>query len=275
MELVTGKAGVPHVSSADDGRRIAGEVGAGSYVLQTGGRLAPSLVDANTVRFATGDMIVQGRHIGITSPEDVKVASGSQGKKRMDYICVHYSRDVSGANPTLVENVEWTVLRGTPGTDATAPSVPSGSILDGDADVTVPICSVTFDGLTTGQPKLLIPELTPLATLGDSVSHVLARPGITLNGTVTVPGLKNRASVIVAFGRGQHAIMPTADGTHTVAGATAGSNTSVVTARATATVSGEQVTFSNATFNVFTSSSLGSALTFVAGDKEMITAIYG
>lgn len=188
MELVTGKAGVPHVSSADDGRRIAGEVGAGSYVLQTGGRLAPSLVDANTVRFATGDMIVQGRHIGITSPEDVKVASGSQGKKRMDYICVHYSRDVSGANPTLVENVEWTVLRGTPGTDATAPSVPSGSILDGDADVTVPICSVTFDGLTTGQPKLLIPELTPLATLGDSVS-----PSYLGGGNVSLLGCTVKA----------------------------------------------------------------------------------
>lgn len=177
MELVTGKAGVPHVSSADDGRRIAGEVGTGSYVLQTGGRLAPSLVDANTVRFATGDMIVQGRHIGITSPEDVKVASGSQGKKRMDYICVHYSRDVSGPSPTLVETVEWTVLRGTPGTDATAPSVPRGSILDGDFDVTVPICSVTFDGLTTGLPKLLIPELTPLADLGDSVSHASGKVG--------------------------------------------------------------------------------------------------
>lgn len=172
MELVTGKAGTPHVSSADDGRRIAGEVGAGSYVLQTGGRLAPSLVDANTVRFATGDMIVQGRHIGLTAPEDVKVASGTQGKKRTDYICVHYKMDVSGANPTLVETVEWTVLQGTPGTDATAPSVPAGSILNGNADVTVPVCSVTFDGLTTGQPKLLIPELTPLATLGDSVSHV-------------------------------------------------------------------------------------------------------
>lgn len=69
--------------------------------------------------------------------------------------------------------------------------------------------------------------------------------------------------------------MPTADGTHTVAGATAGSDASVVTALATAKVSGEQVTFSDATFNVYTSSSLGSALTFVAGDKEMITAIYG
>lgn len=170
MEIVTGKAGVPHVSSADDGRRIAGEVGTGSYVLQTGGKLAPSLVDANTVRIATGDMIVQGRHIGVTAPEDVKVASGSQGKKRMDYICVHYTRDVSGSSPTLVEKVEWKVLQGTPGSSAAAPSVPKGSILDGDADVTVPICSVTFDGLTTGQPKLLIPTLTPLAALGDSVS---------------------------------------------------------------------------------------------------------
>ena len=173
MEIVTGKAGVPHVSSADDGRRIAGEVGTGSYVLQTGGKLAPSLVDANTVRIATGDMIVQGRHIGITAPEDVKVASGSQGKKRMDYICVHYTRDVSGSSPTLVETVEWKVLQGTPGSSAAAPSVPKGSILDGDADVTAPICSVTFDGLTTGQPKLLIPTLTPLATLGDSVSRTI------------------------------------------------------------------------------------------------------
>lgn len=172
MELVTGKAGTPHVSSADDGRRIAGEVGVGSYVLQTGGRLAPSLVDANTVRFATGDMVVQGRHIGLTAPEDVKVASGTQGKKRTDYICVHYKRDVSGANPTLVETCEWKVLQGTPGTNATAPSVPAGSILDGDADVTVPIASVDFNGLTTGTPKLLIPALTPLANLGDSVSRI-------------------------------------------------------------------------------------------------------
>lgn len=181
MEIVTGKAGVPHVSSADDGRRIAGEVGAGSYVLQTGGKLAPSLVDANTVRIATGDMIVQGRHIGVTAPEDVKVASGSQGKKRMDYICVHYTRDVSGSSPTLVEKVEWKVLQGTPGSSAAAPSVPKGSILDGDADVSVPICSVTFDGLTTGQPKLLIPTLTPLATLGDSVSYVVRNVTFSAN----------------------------------------------------------------------------------------------
>lgn len=214
MELVTGKAGTPHVSSADDGRRIAGEVGTGSYVLQTGGRLAPSLVDANTVRFATGDMIVQGRHIGLTAPEDVKVASGTQGKKRTDYVCVHYKRDVSGANPTLVETAEWTVLQGTPGTEATAPSVPAGSILDGDADVTVPIASVSFDGLATGEPKLLVPVLTPLATLGDSVSQTQSFSSGGVSATrvgrvCTVSATLSAASVAIpAWSSGIAATLP-------------------------------------------------------------------
>lgn len=173
MELVTGKAGKPHVSSADDGRRIAGEVGSGSYVLATGGRCAPSLVDSNTIRIATGDLILQGRHVGITEPEDVKVASGTQGKKRRDYVCVRYKRDVGGRTPTLVETVEWTVLRGTPGNNPTAPSVPRGSIMSGDADVTIPVASVDFNGMTTQQPSLLVPVLKPLADVWDSVSQRL------------------------------------------------------------------------------------------------------
>ena len=214
MELVTGKAGTPHVSSADDGRRIAGEVGTGSYVLQTGGRLAPSLVDANTVRFATGDMIVQGRHIGLTAPEDVKVASGTQGKKRTDYICVHYKRDVAGSNPTLVETCEWKVLRGTPGTTATAPTVPAGSILDGDAEATVPVASVSFDGLTTGKPKLLVPVLTPLATLGDSVSQTQSFSSGGVSATrvgrvCTVSATLSAASVAIpAWSSGVIATLP-------------------------------------------------------------------
>lgn len=171
MELVTGKAGTPHVSSADDGRRIAGEVGVGGYVLHTGGWLSLSLVDSNTVRFAPGDMIVQGRHISLTAPEDVKVASGTQGKKRTDYICVHYKRDVLGSRPTLVETCEWKVLQGTPSTNPTPPSVPKGNILNGDADVTVPIARVDFDGLTTKNPSLLIPSIPPLASVADTVSN--------------------------------------------------------------------------------------------------------
>ena len=106
---------------------------------------------------------------------------------------MHYKRDVAGSNPTLVETCEWRVLQGTPGTKATAPAVPAGSILDGDAEATVPVASVDFDGLTTGKPKLLIPVLTPLATLGDSVSR--ARNALILTEDVSVNGYAGAISV--------------------------------------------------------------------------------
>lgn len=104
----------------------------------------------------------------------------------------------------------------------------------------------------------------------------MAKPGITFNGTVTVPGLKKRAAVTVVFGHGQHAIMPTANGTYVVSGAMGGNGSySVTTANTTAHVSGETVTFNDVGYNTYSSPGLGSALTFVAGDKETITAIYG
>ena len=127
------------------------------------------------------------------------------------------------------------------------------------------------DAKGTGGTYNVANEIT---TLRDSVSHVLAMPGITLNGTVTVPGLKNRASVIVAFAHGQRAIMPTADGMHTVSGVAA-EGWSIITAQATATVSGEQVKFNDVIFNMYSASSLGSALIFGAGDRETIETIYG
>ena len=174
IEIVTGKAGEPHVSSADDGRRIAGECGDGSYVLTTGGKLVPTLVDSNTVQIATGDCILQGRHVSCTEPSTVKIANGSQGKKRVDYVCAHYTRDAAGSSPTLVETMELVVLQGTPADSSPKPpTVPAGSILDGDAEAYIPIVEVDLDGLTTGTPKLLIPELKPLAEVWDSVSQKL------------------------------------------------------------------------------------------------------
>lgn len=162
MEIITGKSGTPHISSADDGRRVAGTVGEGGYVLPLGGRLKPTLVDANTVSVASGDAIVQGRHVSLAAPETVKIANGTQGRRRIDYICMRYARDVAGARPTLIESVELAVLKGVPSTSPSPPSVPSGSILAGDAAATVPIASVELDGLTVGAPKLL---LEPLLTL--------------------------------------------------------------------------------------------------------------
>ena len=79
----------------------------------------------------------------------------------------------------------------------------------------------------------------------------------------------------VAFGHGAYGVMPTSDGTHVVAGAAGGDGYSVVSARAKASVSGEQVTFRDALFAIYTTPGLGSALTLSAGDSETIDVIYG
>lgn len=273
VKLMTGATGEQNIQAADDRECLAGITGLDSYVFPTGSQLKATLVDANTVTIGTGAGSLQGSRFRCSTTTTVNIQSGTQGQYRRDIIGLHFSRETSGR-----EGLEFQVLTGEPASSkgaAADPAYTAGDLLKGDAEAFMPLYRIKLSGINAADPEPMFSVLTPLATLGDSVSRVLARPEITYNGTVTVPGLKNRASVIVAFGRGQHAIMPTADGTHTVSGVAAGSDVSVVTAIATATVSGEQVTFSNASFNMFGASSLGSALTFIAGDREKIIAIYG
>lgn len=273
VKLMTGATGEQNIQAADDRECLAGITGLDSYVFPTGSQLKATLVDANTVTIGTGAGSLQGSRFRCSTTTTVNIQSGTQGQYRRDIIGLHFSREASGR-----EGLEFQVLTGEPAASegaAADPAYTAGDLLKGDTEAFMPLYRVKLSGINAAGPEPMFSVLTPLATLGDSVSRVLARPGITYNGTVTVPGLKNRASVIVAFARGQYAIMPTADGTHRVSGVTGDNDTLVVTAVATATVSGEQVTFSNAMFNMFKAPSLGSALAFIAGDKESIIAIYG
>lgn len=262
FEIVDGMTGTKHISSDDLSALNIATIGESNCVLNYGDNFKLTMASANRATLGTGVGMVGGKRFWNQAATSLTFQSGTQGQKRNDLIVARYAKTSAG-----IESITPVVIKGTPTTGTAA-----------DPEVTandLKLWRVPMNGISVGEPVKLFEPVASLATLGDSVSRVLARPGITFSGTVTVPGLKNRASVIVAFGRGQHAIMPTADGTHTVAGATVGSGASVVTARATATVSGEQVTFSEATYNMYTSSSLGSALTFVAGDKERIIEIYG
>lgn len=81
--------------------------------------------------------------------------------------------------------------------------------------------------------------------------------------------------MIVAFGHGTHGVLPTSDGTHAVTGAAGGDGFSVVTSHATASISGERVTFKDVSYAIFMSSGLGAVLSLGAGDAETIGAIYG
>lgn len=272
VKLMTGATGEQNIQAADDRECLAGITGLDSYVFPTGSQLKATLVDANTVTIGTGAGSLQGSRFRCSTTTTVNIQSGTQGQYRRDIIGLHFSRETSGR-----EGLEFQVLTGEPAASegaAVDPAYTAGDLLKGDAEAFMPLYRVKLSGINAADPEPMFSVLTPLATLGDSVSRVLATPHIKYSGTVTVPGLKNRASVIVVFGHNQHGIMPTSDGAHTVTGA-AGEGWSVITAQAKATVSGEQVTFKDATFATYMASGLGSALIFSAGDSETIETIYG
>lgn len=274
VKLMTGATGEQNIQAADDRECLAGITGLDSYVFPTGSQLKATLVDANTLTIGTGAGSLQGSRFRCSTTTTVNIQSGTQGQYRHDIVGLHFSRETSGR-----EGLEFQVLTGEPAASEGAAEDPvytDGDLLKGDAEAFMPLYRIKLSGINAADPEPMFSVLTPLATLGDSVSRVLARPGITLNGTVTVPGLKKRAAVTVVFSHGQHAIMPTLDGTYTVAGAMGGrEGFSVVTACATAHVSGETVAFKGIGYNIYQSPGLGSTLTLAAGDKETITAIYG
>lgn len=273
VKLMTGATGEQNIQAADDRECLAGITGLDSYVFPTGSQLKATLVDANTVTIGTGAGSLQGSRFRCSTTTTVNIQSGTQGQFRHDIVGLHFSRETSGR-----EGLEFQVLTGEPAASegaAADPAYTAGDLLKGDAEAFMPLYRVKLSGINASDPEPMFSVLTTLATIRDSVSRVLARPGITLSGTVTVPGLKDRAAVTVAFRHGAHGLMPTSDGTHVVAGAVGGSGYSVVTASMTASVSGEQVTFSDAVFGVYQSSGLGTALKLAAGDGETIDVIYG
>lgn len=263
FEIVDGMTGTKHISSDDLSALNVATIGKANCVLEYGDDFKLTMASANSATLGTGVGMVGGKRFWNQAATSLTVQSGTQGQKRNDLVVARYAKTSAG-----IESITPVVIKGTPTTgNATDPATTSNDLK---------LWRIPLNGISIGTPVKLFDTVASLATLGDSGLHVLATPGITFNGTVTIPGLKKRAAVIVVFSRGQHAIMPTMDGAHTVSGAIGGNDGySVTTANTTARVSGETVTFEKIGYNKYMSSGLGSALTLGAGDKETITVIYG
>lgn len=176
IELVTGHAGRNHVDSEDVGAFYAGVVGKGRYALDVGENLAVTMSDANTVRIGTGLFVMDGRYVRVKDAESVKVANGAQAAYRKDLVVCTYTRDPSNGN---VEGVAVSVLQGKAApkeSDANVPTFEKGDILNGDLKATVALAEVDLAGLTP-TARLLLPSVTSLRKLGDSVSQINQYPG--------------------------------------------------------------------------------------------------
>lgn len=172
MELVTGFAGTAHVDPVDSAHLNAAAFGPDAYLLDTQNKLEASLETANKLVIDTGDLMIQGHHFTVVESEEVALQSGVSGQKRNALVCARYDK----AEGTGVESASWVVKYGTSTTDTpTDPTVTTGNILDGVNPVhEEPIFRIEYDGITPGNPILLVPEFQSASKFRDSISLITA-----------------------------------------------------------------------------------------------------
>lgn len=159
IELITGHAGSAHVSSEDVGLFNAGVFGTGKYVLHTKMQLACGVQSANLVTIAPGDALFEGRHVRVSSTENVAIDNGAQGVNRNDIVCIKYEYDSgTGVESASLDVVKGTATSGTP----TDPTIPSGSILQGASAAYMPLYRIPVRGISLNTPQVLYEGLSTL-----------------------------------------------------------------------------------------------------------------
>ena len=175
VKLMTGATGEQNIQAADDRECLAGITGLDSYVFPTGSQLKATLVDANTVTIGTGAGSLQGSRFRCSTTTTVNIQSGTQGQFRHDIVGLRFSRETSGR-----EGLEFQVLTGEPAASegaAADPAYTAGDLLKGDAEAFMPLYRVKLSGINASDPEPMFSVLTPLATLGDSVSRMKIASG--------------------------------------------------------------------------------------------------
>lgn len=180
IELITGRAGKPHVDSQDVRAYQAYTAGSGRYVLHGA---TCSVESANEVSIAPGEILVDGTHVRVMGDgESVTLVNGQTGYKRADIVALHYT--VTGSEESIVESMEFAVVQGSPSdTEPEDPAMPqSGSILDGVTETYIPYARVIIDGLSPQDPVMLVKQYALPIEMGgtghDSVNDIKDMLGI-------------------------------------------------------------------------------------------------
>lgn len=165
--LITGYAGTPHVTAAQQGACNAGMYGSGKYVFDTGNQFAYEIISNNLIKVRDGYAMNQGRLMGIdnTLYEELIIDNGLQGVKRVDLICMKYTKNAE----TGIENVEMVVVKGTSGDNYIDPSIVSGDILAGAAEDDFPLYRVKIDGINIVAVEPLFHIMVPAKKIMDKL----------------------------------------------------------------------------------------------------------
>ena len=190
MELVTGRAGSPHITAQQDRQLHQGIWGEEAYILNTGNMLEPEVQSSNKILIKDGALMFQGAlfSVKVGTTDEITINNGNRGLLRKDTIVIRYHYD-SAQN---VESAEWHVIQGSAtSSNPVTPTGLSGNIQDGDTYVDCPVYVVTLNGINITAVDR-IPEIAPsIPTLNASLSDItgLLSPDISTiytsaNGTV-------------------------------------------------------------------------------------------
>ena len=147
ISLLTGHTGTEHVTSKQVGRFNAALHGKGNYILDVGDKCQVDVIDSNKIRINKGELMCQGRHISIESPEEITITGGTLGQTTYALVYIHYSIDDSGIESV---SLQTKALTSADNYDL------SGSILDGSSTADVELVRVSLNGYSISNAELLL-----------------------------------------------------------------------------------------------------------------------
>ena len=158
FEIVDGMTGQKHISSDDLSALNIATVGKADCVLEYGDDFKLTMASANQAILGTGVGMVGGKRFWNQAATNLTIQSGTQGQKRNDLVVARYNKTSAG-----IESITPVVIKGTPTTGTAAdPAITNNDLK---------LWRVPLNGISVGTPMRLFEPVTPLATLGDSVSH--------------------------------------------------------------------------------------------------------
>lgn len=157
FEIVDGMTGQKHISSDDLAALNTATVGKADCVLHYGDDFKLTMASANSATLGTGVGMVGGKRFWNQAATSLTIQSGTQGQKRHDLVVARYTKTSAG-----IESITPLVIKGTPTTGAAADPATTANDLK--------LWRVPLDGINAGTPVRLFEPVTPLATLGESVS---------------------------------------------------------------------------------------------------------
>ena len=171
MNIITGYRNEPHVTSQQLRNTYIPIFGSDAKILDVGSKMAVTVISANEIDIADGQLICEGctAEIAHGTTESLTIDNGTQGEQRIDLIVARYTKN-SG---TGVEDMQLAVVKGTPA--ASNPAVPeynTGTIANGDSPVDFPIYRVNIDGISITSVNALVDTINISDAIGDLFDRV-------------------------------------------------------------------------------------------------------